>query len=283
MTPLYLDTRQPLDIEPAAERNVERMTPCCLDINGKAACIVKARGGGAWWMIWMAMACLVPALVIPPFHSEPLEVYAASLTFASVACLGFGISLYVWPIRVWRTHIPLRFSRKTRKVYFHWKGQTYIEDWDSIRAYLSVQMGVTGVGAPFQDPNISIEFHKTDGSLLTINLMGTDKRELTPDEMAAAFWEYIRRYMEDGPESVPAPDMDMWKPVEKKDLLKLHWPFPIINNPKWWIWPIEIALFPVRVVSYFISLPTEFLYYHLEKRMKVDPFPPEMEEAGRCE
>lgn len=284
MTPLYLDPRHPLDIEPAAESNVERITDCCLDVNGKSAYLVKARGGGAWWMIWIAMACLVPALVIPPFYSEPLEVYAASLTFASVACLGFGITLYVWDIRVWRTHIPLRFSRKTRKVYFHWKGKTYIEDWDTLRAYLKVQFGVSGTGAPSNAPQINIEFHEEDGKPLTVFLIGTDKKGLTVDEKAAAFWEYIRRYMEEGPQSVPAPDLSIWKPVAYEDLLKLHSPLPIIKTRRKWLWPVCVfVLFPLRIVWFLISFPTEFLYYHLEKRIKVDPFPPEMEEAGRCE
>lgn len=46
MTKQYLDIKQALDIEPAAESNVEAMTNCCLDVNGKSSYIVKARGGG---------------------------------------------------------------------------------------------------------------------------------------------------------------------------------------------------------------------------------------------
>ena len=279
----YLDPKQPLDIEPAAERNVERMTECCLDVNGKSSYLVKGRGGGAWWMIWMAMMCLVPALLMPLFYPDPIAGYQGSLTAAAVAVIGFGISLYVWPVHVWRKHIPLRFCRKTRKVYFHFRGKTYIEDWDSIRAYLKVQGGLTATGAPIMDPQINIEFKKDDGSILTVFLMGPDKKGLTVSEKAAAFWEYIRRYMEEGPGSVPAPDLDIWKPVPYEELYKIYLPFPIHTNPEWWFWPIEIVLYPFRFAYFLISTPTEYLYYHLEKRMKVDPFPPELEEPCRDE
>jgi Family of unknown function (DUF6708) len=219
----------------------------CSDVNGKTAHIVKGWSRGTWWMIWMTMMCLVPTVIILPLHSDTLGVCAASMTLAGIACLGFGISLYVWPVRVWRTHLPLRFSRKTRKVYFHRKGKTYIEDWDSLRAYLKIQGGVTGVGAPMRDPQINIEFRSDDGSPLTVFLMGADKLGLTVEEETVAFWEYIRRYMEEGPENLPAPDLDMWKPVPYEELYKTFWPFPIHTLSGWWWWPLEIALYPIRV------------------------------------
>ena len=247
MTQQYLDPKQPFDIEPAADRNVERMTECCLDVNGKAANIVKGRGRGAWWMIWMAMMCLVLGAPLSFYDGNIEKGLPAFLLVAAVAIFGFGISLYVWPVRVWRTHLPLRFSRKTRKVYFHWKGKTYIEDWDNLRAYLKIQSGVTGVGAPIRDPQVNIEFHNDDGSPLTVFLMGVSKKELIVDEEAAAFWEYIRRYMEEGPENLPAPDMDIWKPVPYEELYKTFWPFPIHTLSGWWWWPLEIALYPIRV------------------------------------
>jgi hypothetical protein len=278
MSIAYLDPKQPVDIAPLADRNVERITEHCLDVNAKGAYIVKGRGGGAWWMIWMALACLIPSLIIPPFSSEPLEVFAASLSFASVSIVALGISLYVWPIRVWRNHIPIRFNRATRKVYFHWKGTTYIEDWDTLRAYFKMQVGLSGVGAPIRDPQINLEFHDTQGHAFTVFVVGTERLGLSDEEQAATFWEYIRRYMEEGPQSVPAPDLDVWNPAQKSELLKLHWPFPVLRSTSWWWWPFDLLLwFPLRVVWFLITYPTEVLYYHLAKRMAVNPFPEEME------
>lgn len=45
MSIAYLDPKQPLDIAPLADRNVERITEHCLDVNAKGAYIVKGRGG----------------------------------------------------------------------------------------------------------------------------------------------------------------------------------------------------------------------------------------------
>lgn len=231
-------------------------------------------------MIWMALCFGGMGLPLGILHGQILD---GVLYFALIGGL-FGISLYVWPIRVWRNHIPIRFNRATRKVHFHWKGTTYIEDWDTLRAYFKMQVGVSGVGAPIRDPQINIEFHDAQGHAFTVFVVGTERLGLSDEEQAATFWEYIRRYMEEGPQSVPAPDLDVWNPAEKSELLKLHWPFPVLRSTFWWWWPLDLLLwFPLRVVWFLITYPTEVLYYHLAKRMAVSPFPEEMEVPCRNE
>lgn len=280
MAKQYLDIKQAMDIEPAAERNIAAMTACCLDVNGKSAALVMARGGGAWWMIWMALGFGGMGIPLGIYKGQPLE---GMLYFLGVSSI-FFLSLYAWPVRVWRHQLPLRFNRKTRKVYFNFKGTTYIENWDTIRAYLTTQSGLTGVGAPIRDPQINIEFDQGTDKPLTVFLLGTDRWDMTVDQKAAAFWEYIRRYMEEGPQAVPAPDLDIWHPAEKGELHKLHWPFPILRSKNELFWPFDIAVFfPIRIIRLLISYPTEVLYYHLAKRIKVDPFPPEMEEPCRSD
>jgi hypothetical protein len=280
MSIAYLDPKQPLDIAPLADRNVERITEHCLDVNAKGAYIVKGRGGGAWWMIWMAIAFGGSGIPFGIYIGRPLDGVVYFLFIGG----GVLASLYVWPIRVWRNHIPIRFNRATRKVYFHWKGTTYIEDWDTLRAYFKMQVGVSGVGAPIRDPQINIEFHDAQGNAFTVFVVGTERLGLTDEEQAATFWEYIRRYMEEGPQSVPAPDLDVWNPAEKSELLKLHWPLPVLRSTSWWWWPLDLLLwFPLRVVWFLITYPTEVLYYHLAKRMAVNPFPEEMEAPCRNE
>ena len=280
MSIAYLDPKQPVDIAPLADRNVERNTEHCLDVNAKGAYIVKGRGGGAWWMIWMAIAFGGSGIPFGIYIGRPLDGVVYFLFIGGF----FFASLYVWPVRVWRNHIPIRFNRATRKVYFHWKGTTYIEDWDTLRAYFKMQVGVSGVGAPIRDPQINIEFHDAQGNAFTVFVVGTERLGLTDEEQAATFWEYIRRYMEEGPQSVPAPDLDMWNPVQKSELLKLHWPFPVLRSTSWWWWPLDLLLwFPLRVVWFLITYPTEVLYYHLAKRMAVNPFPEEMEAPCRNE
>ena len=284
MTKHYLDPKEPLGIEPDADRNVERMTPCCLDVRPKNSYLMgRGRGGGAWWMIWLGMMIVLGS--VTSFIDGNIKTgIPAFLGITAIAVVGFGLSL-LWPIYIWKNQLPMRFNRKTRKVYFHLKGKTYVEEWDELRAYLKIQHGVTATGAPLRDPQINIEFHGDDGStLFTVFLMGVDRVELTTDQQAPAFWEYIRRYMEEGPEHLPAPNWDIYGPLEFNELPQAHTPFPILKSKREWLWPLEVTLFfPVRSVWFLISYPTEVLYYFLEKRVKTKPFPPDMEAACQCD
>ncbi len=277
---------QALDIEPAADRNVVRMSDCCLDVQSKSAYILgKGRGGGAWWMIWMGMMCVVIALITSIVSENHLETLRTGLIAASIAVVGFGLSL-LWPIHVWKSHLPLRFNRKTRKIYFHWQGKTHVENWDELKAQLKVQFGLSAMGAPFQDPQINIEFHKEDGSPFSVLLMGVEDIDLTKEQQAAAFWEYIRRYMEEGPEHLPMPDTSHeFGDNALQELRQQYRLFPL--------WKGEISLLsklfnivfilPFSIVWVAITYPTEILYYYLQKHIETNPFPHEMEEACRCD
>ncbi len=295
MNQQYLDPKHPLDIEPAADRNVERITDCCLDVRGKSSYLFgRGRGGGAWWMIWMFffVVVLCGLGLVYLFNKANLNfssqmflngVFEAVFFVIIPSAIFFGLSL-LWPIHIWKTHLPLRFNRQTRKVYFHWKGKTYVENWDVIRAYLKVQFLLTATGAPLNDPHINLEFHNEDGSVFTVFLMGVDRVGLTPDQAAAAFWEYIRLYMESGPKVLPQPDLDIWKPLEFKDLVKVHSPFPVFRNPNKLMWPVDLFInLPIHLVWFPIAYPTEVIYYFVEKYIKTNPFPPEMEAVCRCE
>jgi hypothetical protein len=45
-------------------------------------------------------------------------------------------------------------------------------------------------------------------------------------EKAAAAWEYIRRYMEEGPEKLPEPDLDTNKALALDEIIPMITPFP---------------------------------------------------------
>jgi hypothetical protein len=233
-------------------------------------------------MIWMGMMSVVLAFPMS-FYDGNLETgIPAYLTVCSLSVVGFGLSL-LWPIQVWKKKYPIRFSRKTRKVYCRWFGKTYSEDWDTIRAYLKIQTDFTPQGAPSKTPQIHIEFHKEDGSVFTNILLGVSDG-LTFEEEAASAWEYIRRYMEEGPEGLPEPDLDINKALAFDELLTENNPFPIIRNDNKLMWPLHIALFfPTRFIWFLITYPTEVLYYLLDKKVDMNPFPYDMDEPCRCE
>jgi hypothetical protein len=206
------------------------------------------------------------------------------LTVSLPSCIIFSLSL-LWPIHIWKNHYPIRFSRRTRKVYCHWNGKTYIEDWDTIKAYLQIKTDFNAHGAPSQTPQINIEFHNDDGSVAEHSVIGLTGFGigLTIDEKAAATWEYIRRYMEDGPEQLPEPDFRIDKPLAFNELLKVHSPFPILKNKEDPSWLIDIFInLPLQLLWFPIAYPTEVIYYFLDKHVEMKPFPPEMDEPCRC-
>jgi hypothetical protein len=279
MTREYLDPKQSIGVEPAADRNIERITTCCLDASPKMSFFMgKGRGGGGWWMIWMSLAFGGLGIPFGFYIGRPVD---GLLYFIVVGGL-LGANV-LWPINVWKKIYPIRFSRKTRKVYCYWYGKTYSEDWDSIKAYLKIQTDFNAKGAPLITPQINIEFHKDNGSVFTNILLGTSNC-LTIEEEAAAAWEYIRCYMEDGPDKLPDPDLGINKALAFDELLSENTPFPILKTDNKLMWPLHVALFfPIRCIWFLITYPTEVLYYLLDKKVKMNPFPAEMDEPCQCE
>jgi hypothetical protein len=276
-----------MGIEPMADRNIERITTCCLDAPPKMSFLFgKGRGGGGWWFIWIWMATFVPAISLPIFAEDTLAVYRASMILTVAMGVFVGLNLTFWSVRVWKNHYPIRFCRKTRKVYCYWENKTLVEDWDTLKVYLQVNTEFTPQGAPSQVPLINIEFHREDGSIYTTTLVALSSilNGLSPAEEAAAAWEYIRRYMEEGPEQLQEPDIGVEKALAFDELLQAHNPFPIIRNDNKLMWPLHIALFfPTRCIWFLITYPTELLYYLLDKKVDMKPYPPEMDEPCRCE
>jgi hypothetical protein len=297
MSRAYLDPKQPLHIEPAADRNVERITDCCLDASSKMSHFLgKGRGGGAWWMIWLIFftyaLCFFSLLYV--LYTVHFNIASAlflnglyeAVFYVIVPCtIGFGLSL-LFPIHVWKTHYPIRFSRKTRKVYCHFNNKIYIEDWDTIRVYLQTKLDFNAMGAPSQTPQINIEFHNEDGSVAENSVIGVDKGGLHYDEQAAAFWEYIRRFMEEGPQDLPLPEMlKTDKPAANLgELHKLYLNFRLwAQGASFFTKMLNILFLPLFIVWTMIAYPTEILYYYLDKHVIMKPFPPEMDEPCRCE
>ena len=250
-----------------------------MDVNVKSAYIAKGRSGMAWWLIWGTMMSAVFVAGVAVFSGEPLAALSGGVPFLLITALGFGATLYIWPLRVWRTHLPLRFNRKNRKVYFHWKGETYIEDWDTLQIQFKEQFVFSPIAPPSGEPQVNVRFHDRTGKPFDV-LLVTELHHLplTKVEQAAALAEYIRCYMDEGPEHLPAPYLNNEKLTPAK-LCKEYGP------SHWWDKDrplLSLAMLPVVMGWTIISLPTEIIFYYLTRNIRTDPFPPEMEEPCRC-
>ncbi len=177
----------------------------------------------------------------------------------------------------------VRFNRVTRKIYLlrpkHLGGIVAL-DWDTAEVCINPKMSELDGTGGFVMLGWDKETHSVrdaDGHLkddFEITFVGKPTRNASE---LLAFWEYIRRYMEEGPEAAPKP---------KKLIGKFPWPWRsfmavwqldsrFVKIPQLWIFvPIYGLLLPLILVhacGHWVSL---LLCY--EPR-----FPRSIEDAGR--
>uniref|UniRef100_UPI0034E430A2 DUF6708 domain-containing protein n=1 Tax=Pseudomonas plecoglossicida TaxID=70775 RepID=UPI0034E430A2 len=105
--------------------------------------------------------------------------------------------------------IIVRFNRVTRKVYLlrpKHLGGILIMDWDKTEILLDKKMseleGTGGFLILVWDRGDGVDLQGTPTDNLEVTFVGKPTRNASE---LLAFWEYIRRYMEDGPAAAPAP------------------------------------------------------------------------------
>ena len=154
----------------------------------------------------------------------------------------FKFKFYI-PIR-WElfTHrrLLIRFNRKTRQVYLHrpkYTGGVVTMPWDKIIAiHEGAGMRLVLAWMP----------HRTGQPFVTFAAVG--KRAGTAQDLLDE-WEFIRRYMEDGPKSVPKPRVRS----------KIPWPWyslepqfeglwPILRHGDWKLWLGKLLMSPAFLI-----------------------------------
>lgn len=204
-----------------------------------------------------------------------------------LACLVFAVLYIKYTFRFFRLEsltarrIIVRFNRLTRKVYLLRPkdlGGIRIMDWDRTEVVIAKNMSeFEGTGG-----FVILAWDKGDGVDLKGNL--TDNVEATfvgrPTRNASellAFWEYIRRYMENGPAAAPAPE---------KFISKFPWPWLSFKAA----WGLDTHFLRhstlwVLVGASLLMLPAILIHaagHWLSLLLCYEPrFPREIEEAGR--
>ena len=111
-------------------------------------------------------------------------------------------------------HLVARFNRKTRQVHINrpaYAGGVVTLPWDAVFAGVKPEdEEYTGIGGVLI---LGFMSEQTGAGYDEMMMLG---RPMSGNAELVGFWEYIRRYMEEGPDSVPRP----------KRLLKLH-PFTL--------------------------------------------------------
>ena len=181
--------------------------------------------------------------------------------------IAFPLLAFMWFMLIKKdnfrfTHYPIRLNRKTKSVYlFRTNGTVMSAPWNEIFFCI----------ADLQRGNCEIQGHVLDKDGITVKEtfafpvtgVGTADRDQLP-----RYWEFVRRYMEDGPQSV-AKHIEFCLPIASQregftdGFHRMHWksagaPFPIMigmlllylaSYPGRWlamrtsklpVWPAEI-------------------------------------------
>ena len=260
----------------------------------KRGLITLIVGTGGSLLVWM-LAMVLYSLAVHYWNeyqgnTTPLEIidYIAMNTIPLIPI----VSLYLYIKYVFRylrleaftaRRLIVRFNRVTRKIYLlrpkHLGGIVAL-DWDTAEVCINPKMSELDGTGGFVMLGWDKETHSVrdaDGHLkddFEITFVGKPTRNASE---LLAFWEYIRRYMEEGPEAAPKP---------KKLIGKFPWPWRsfmavwqldsrFVKIPQLWIFvPIYGLLLPLILVhacGHWVSL---LLCY--EPR-----FPRSIEDAGR--
>jgi hypothetical protein len=185
-------------------------------------------------------------------HEDEVAMMSASLPLTLLMILFLaGVVTFNRTIGEWfrYTHYPMRFNRKNRMVYVFRGDDTVLEaPWDEVYFTLRVNSQAFGVR--------------------TLNICGLVLKDLQTVEEMFVFgyassnrddclrhWEFIRRYMEEGPQAViDAPGLQYCLPIaDKRETLYQGWIALVSRdawNPvlKWLMLPFHVLFFIGRLV-----------------------------------
>ncbi|WP_457266398.1 DUF6708 domain-containing protein, partial [Pseudomonas sp. P5_C3] len=256
--PTYIDVRTPND-----------------EKRGLITLIVGGVGAGLLWMFFLAFYFLATYYYNEHKGSESTPLSIIDFISLHIIPLIPITSLYLYIKYVFRylrleaftaRRLIVRFNRITRKIYLlrpkHLGGIVAL-DWDTAEVCINPKMSELDGTGGFVMLGWDKETHSVrdaDGHLkddFEITFVGKPTRNASE---LLAFWEYIRRYMEEGPEAAPKP---------KKLIGKFPWPWRsfmavwqldsrFVKIPQLWIFvPIYGLLLPLILVhacGHWVSL-----------------------------
>ncbi|WP_321903650.1 DUF6708 domain-containing protein [Paraburkholderia tropica] len=248
---------------------------------------------GIGGMAWLGVCLYAVLLPFRAFLHGERDFYFGFYFFCLTALVVALGSFFVYVKYLFRylrleaftaRRLVVRFNRITRKVYLLRPkniGGIVALDWDKTQAAVDPSMRhevLPGGGFLILSWDAGAVYD-ADGKL-TDDFDGTFVgRTARNGAELLAFWEYIRRYMEIGPEAAPPP---------KKLLSKTPWPW-LSFEAAWNILPLrglrESGMWPMFVLVKLMLLPVTLIHatgHWISLLLCYEPkFPPSIENAGK--
>jgi hypothetical protein len=211
-------------------------------------------GAGLSAFVVISLLCTIVTHYLNPSWDRHDEFEMLSSTISGAVVLLFlilGIVAFNRTIGEWfrYTHYPMRFNRRNRTVYvFRGDGTVLEAPWDDVYFTLRVNSQAFGVrtlgicGLLLKNP-------KTVGEMFVFGYASSSR------DYCLRHWEFIRRYMEEGPQAViNAPGIGFYLPIsDKRETLYQGWIALVSRdawNPvvKWLMLPFHVFGFLGRLV-----------------------------------
>ncbi|PPE71557.1 hypothetical protein IS481_12510 [Caldimonas thermodepolymerans] len=184
---------------------------------------------------------------------EPLEfIDCLSLTVVLVVVVGWLWAMFHFGWRIFRLEsftqrrLLVRFNRRTRKVYVHrpsYAGGIVELDWECVTNSVSPRYGRTPglvLGVPMALMWYPLETPHGRPEMVFVGRCAQSGDELE------RLWEFIRRYMEEGPQSVPRPRCIGKFPWPWRSVMasgSLAWPLFKMGGLRWLL-PLVVLVSP---------------------------------------
>ncbi len=231
--------RQRLEVEPAYQLSVIRMNSTFMELVDKHF----AWKGFLTSVALMGFTLVAFMLIGIALVDTPEGIESKWLVFSVTSVMSLlpgGLSAWFFKQDNFRfTHYPIRLNRKTRMVHvFRINGTVLSVPWDEVFFCI----------AALPQCNWEIQGHVLDKNGVTVKetfafmLHGTGDADR---DLLVHYWEFVRRYMEDGPNSVAK---------------HVKYCLPIVDKKESFAFALQRAHFEVGALSILIQIPFLLMY-----------------------
>ncbi|QHG65079.1 DUF6708 domain-containing protein [Pseudomonas putida] len=164
--------------------------------------------------IYTAMTIFLAIFIYPDIVDENFR----DITFADIdsAIILLLCPLIFSPFLVYRIYFikklsAVYFNRSTKKIYYKRIGKLFIFDWHNVcgGVFKRTEFGGSSFSTSYA---LAFAPRREDGTLHQRDCLWTDSNEPTEPDIryVAEVWEYLRHFMDHGPDKLPPPGEPNW-------------------------------------------------------------------------